>query len=657
MIRRQKILIVDEKASNLTAFSRILEDIEADIITADNGNDAVRLAFEQDIDLILLDIHIPGMTGYDTIQLIKKEEKTKYLPIVFLTSKSTENVHIIEGIESGAVDFIEKPVSDKILICKTKLLLEMQKNRIELEKKNREIADEKAYSEELLATMPDGLWIIDFNGNTIDVNQSIVKMLGYTDKEDLIKKNPVDISPEKSSIELKRLINGTLNGENMNGEFKAIKKNGENITISVKTACMKDIDGKISGGFAVIRDITERIKMEEQIRKTNKDLKDKIIQLKNYQVAKSRFYAAINHEIRTPLNAVLGLTEILDEEIKDAEYKKYTTKIFNSGKLLLNVVNDILDFSKFEAGKKEVNEEDFSLSETVDVLNSVLQIMATDKGLDFTVESSSNMDEILFGDNILLTKLLLNLCNNAIKYTNTGRVLLKIETIESEDLFIKYLFTVSDTGIGILKQNLNKLFTPFTQFEKSQTIEGTGLGLAIVKEIVDLMKGDIYVDSEIGEGSRFSVKLSFKKQTIIQASRRMSTVTKSKMKSTKFLIVDDVKDNQLLIKVFLSKLGIESIDIAENGRRAVNFVRKKEYDIILMDSNMPGMDGREASRQIREITASVKKPVIISLTANTTIDRELSIKSGIDYFIFKPINFSNFKKIIDEVITENVETK
>jgi two-component system, sensor histidine kinase and response regulator len=370
--------------------------------------------------------------------------------------------------------------------------------------------------------------------------------------------------------------------------------------------------------------------------------------------AKSEFLANMSHEIRTPMNGVIGMVNFLLETDLTVEQREFASTVKVSADALLFIINDILDFSKIEAGKMTLEKVSFDLRETVKSTIELLTLQAQGKGLSLTYSIKPGTCTNLLGDPTRLRQILLNLAGNAIKFTAQGKVSLEISPLHETNDDIQLQFSVHDTGIGISEEAQKNLFQSFTQADASTTRKygGTGLGLAISRKLVELMGGTLNVASKLGEGSIFSFTLQLPKQKVdatgdrppvaalAYSSNAQATTASVASKDTHVLLAEDGKVNQLVATRLLKQLGC-TVDIAENGREAVEAWQKNHYRIIFMDCHMPEMDGYAASRRIRELEAeqNLSPTQIIALTASTMEgDRELCFAAGMSDFTSKPIS-------------------
>jgi PAS domain S-box-containing protein len=425
---------------------------------------------------------------------------------------------------------------------------------------------------------------------------------------------------------------------------------------------MRNKNGDIIGVVECVMDISDLRKMEAELRAA-KDIAEAATR------AKSEFLANMSHEIRTPMNAIVNMTRLLLDTRLDEEQQDYAETAMTSSEILLSLINDILDFSKIEAGKLELDITDFDLNQLIESVVKILNPLAQEKGLCLTQQIEPDVFPYLSGDPVRIRQILLNFLNNAVKFTEKGSIELRVSSEERTDTHITLKFEVSDTGIGIPKDQMSRLFKSFSQADASTTRRygGTGLGLAISKQLAELMDGEVGVESEEGIGSAFWFTAVFGRLEVgsgkwevggwksevggrsIQhpassithhASRITHPASGIQQPATNILLAEDNIPNQKVAQAILKNLGF-SADIANNGKEAVEALRKTPYDLVLMDMHMPKLDGIDAARLIRDPDSGVLNPQvpIVAMTANaSTEDRERCFDAGMNDYISKPVN-------------------
>ncbi|MDR2589705.1 MAG: response regulator [Oscillospiraceae bacterium] len=511
--KKNSVLVVDDDTANLMQLIHILQP-DYTIFTAKNGPAALEIAAKSTPDLILLDIIMPDMNGFEVLTELRKSKKTSEIPIIFITGMD-DNANESEGLSLGAVDYIRKPFFDMVVKLRVRHQLEI--------------------------------------------------------------------------INLKRNLKRT----------------------------------------AEVAETANR--------------------------AKSSFLASMSHEIRTPMNAIIGMLELLTHESLNSRQMNYVKDINHSATSLLTIINDILDMSKIESGKMELVPIDFDFFAFLDNIHSMFTYVSEEKGLKFIFEIDDDLPRYLYGDDIRLRQVLINICGNAVKFTEKGQVRLK--TMKSGKNII---FEIADTGIGIKNDDIRKLFNAFeqTDLNKTRKMAGTGLGLAITKSFVNLKGGTVAVESEYGKGSIFTVTIPLiegdgeKAETSVSPSDRKLFSPKAKI-----LVVDD---NEFNLKVAVGLLNLSGIKAktAASGLEAIDMVQEIDYDIIFMDHMMPGMDGVETTIAIRKIGGDFKQPVIVALTANAVHGvRDFFLENEFNDFVPKPIDVRELASVLERWLPKELLEK
>jgi len=495
----------------------------------------------------------------------------------------------------------------------------------------------------LLNTLPVLVFFKDLELKYVLVNEAYSSFTGLGNEEIVGKNTGEVISDYNSLINYsgieQEVINSAKAVYNIEEEFA---RQGKVSWVSTNLAPVKSDNGQVIGLIGVSWNITEQRNYEIQLQKS-KNIAEEGTRVKN------QFLANISHEIRTPLNGIIGMSQILTKTDLGNKQKEYLDILINSSDSLLSLVNDILDFSKIEAGQSELELNDFNLKELLIDVSNIIENKAEEKGLEFKLEIGTNVPEFVNGDNYKLKQIILNLAKNAIKFTNKGMVKILVSTLESTKKYHRISFKVSDTGIGIKQNNIGNLFEGFSQLDPTTTRNygGTGLGLAISKKLVEMMDGEISASSRFGEGSEFTFQVK-----LLAAKERnlFSNIEDLTPKShLSVLLAEDNLVNQKITEFSIKQIGY-NIDIANNGLEAIEKYRNNVYHFILMDLQMPIMNGFDATieiRKIQEADTEREHIPIIALTANATKeDRRRSFDAGMDGFMSKPFNPIELRKLL-----------
>jgi len=540
------------------------------------------------------------------------------------------------------IQLIKAEIDDKPIV------LSYARNLTELKaaEQARREADER--TQIMLDSMPLCCNFWDQNFKNIDCNDEAVRLFELTSKKEYLEKFP-ELSPERqldgqlSVVKALEKITEAFETGYQRFEWCHRKLDGELIPSEITLVRAKHSSGPIVVGYT--RDLREMKAALNDIYKTQEELREARDLAEKNAKAKSEFLANMSHEIRTPMNAILGMLYILKQSGLTDKQKGCLDKAELSAALLLRVINDILDFSKIEAGKMDMEAIDFCLSRITEAISSVVSHNILEKELSLDIHIAPDVPQMLNGDPVRLEQILLNLVNNAIKFTQRGGVSIDIRREKASTGLVQLLFRVSDTGIGMTPKQVNSLFTPFSQADSSTTRKygGTGLGLAICHSLVEFMGGNIWCESEEGKGTTFYFNAVFeqpKAELLGEHGQKENEHTSSNMdclKGMQVLLAEDNEINQAIATELLAMKGVR-VDIASNGNEAIEAVENKDYDIVLMDIQMPEMDGISATRKLRE-NLRFKALPIIAMTAHAMAgDREDSLKNGLNDHITKPID-------------------
>jgi PAS domain S-box-containing protein len=510
-----------------------------------------------------------------------------------------------------------------------------------LEKKTMEeriaenaLRSQKELYETLLKTqseMGEGV-IISENDEIVYVNQAACRIFGYSMEEILRLPTVIELIPKQEQSQF------TEKNNKISGETKISRKDKKLVDIEFTTHNLR-YPGNMQS-ITIFRDTTEKNKVEEQLQKE----KDNAMRAELSKKVGEKFLATMSHEIRTPMNAIIGFADILINTPLNIEQKKYLGAIKTSGDNLLVIINDILDLSRIKAGKMRIENKGFILSHILSVCVEQMLPKAEEKGIQLFTTVDNTIPGLVVGDPSRLTQILLNFLSNAVKFTEKGTINMGVRKLSEEQDQVKLEFSVRDTGIGIREDKLNDIFDAFTQANDSTSrlYGGTGLGLAIVKQLAELQGGNVFVESKLGEGSCFYFRISYKKAKGYSQNNMSNTSiigSEEVIKGLKVLVVEDNAMNQLLAQKVLEDWGW-TVDIASSGMIGIEKIKQNDYDIVLMDIQMPEMDGYETTSFIREKLPVPKCYVpIIATTAHVMQSEEdRCYEAGMEGYISKPFS-------------------
>ncbi|MBM3617240.1 MAG: response regulator [Alphaproteobacteria bacterium] len=526
-------LLVDDLEENLLSLEALLKREGLVCMKARSGVDALELLLKYDFALVLLDVMMPEMDGFELAEMMRGMERTRNVPIIFLTAGNADRQRRFRGYEAGAVDFLQKPIDTDIMRSKADVFFQLHKQRQEVAQQRDEL---------LLATQE--------NARLLEESQRYAAALKQADKR------------------------------------------------------------------------------------------------------KDEFLANMSHEIRTPMNAIIGLSNILKLQPLTPPQMKMVTTLHDSANSLLLLINDLLDISKIEAGAVDWERAPFSLSHTIEQVQGMLRFKAEESGLRFIVDTQAVDGMHFLGDAARLKQVLLNLCSNALKFTHEGTVSVKTECVASGDR-ADVLVRVSDTGIGIAPEKIDSVFDKFVQADSSTSRKygGTGLGLAITKHLVEALGGTISLTSELGKGSTFTIHLPLEiceAEDTLQAVQVTASPKREKKSSPRVLLVEDHAPNVLVATLVLEEFGF-AYEHVETGKEAVEKCREHDYALVLMDVQMPGMSGFEATAAIRahEAETGSLPNRIVGMTAHAMPgDKQRCLDAGMDDYITKPFELQALEELL-----------
>ncbi|MFB3766673.1 MAG: ATP-binding protein [Methanotrichaceae archaeon] len=496
---------------------------------------------------------------------------------------------------------------------------------------------------DIMNTVGQGLLVTGEKWRIEYVNPAFARMVGKP-LEDIIGKSMDDfITPEDLPM-LNQERARRLAGETSTYNLRLRRSDGRIIWVQA-TGVPRRVGDRIAGSISVIADLTDRIAAENELLRAKEAAEEAAR-------AKAQFLANMSHEIRTPLNAIIGMTGLLLDTSLDSDQRECLEIVQSSADILISIINNILDFSKLEEGKRKIENQPFDLHRCIDGSMDLVARKAAEKYLTLNYLIEDRVPRIVVGDVTSLCQVLVNLLSNAVKFTDAGEISVSVTGHPRSDGKFNLHFAVQDTGIGIPQDRMNSLFQSFSQLDMSASRKygGTGLGLAISKRLVELMGGNIWVESEPGRGSTFHftivVGVPLNGSHLPAAKRIHHTCMQTdQLSSLKLLLAEDNLINQNVALRMLKKLGIVA-DVAANGLEVLEALERQNYDIVLMDVQMPEMDGFEASRAIRERWGE-RAPHIIAVTAHAMEDdRKRCIEAGMDDYISKPVRIEDLAEML-----------
>ena len=619
------ILIVDDKEENIIALEALLKRNDIRLFSTTSPNEALKLAWENHISIALVDVQMPEIDGFELVEMLNSNPRTKDIMVIFVTATSKEAKYALRGFGSGAIDFLYKPLDPYITSAKVDSFIQLARNQQDIKRQNEELQNYAL----VVKNSADIICSVDAQTLRIKtINPTVEKILGFK-SEELIGKSIIDTAIESDRTKFRKklgqIIKDNLNLSIFEFQFETFEKQ------LVWIECRSSYRNKTI--FINMSDVSPQKSYMEQL------LKSKEAAEQGKKV-KETFLANMSHELRTPVNGIVGITQLLRKTPLNDQQNGLVELLETSSQSLLGVINDILDISKIEAGKLSITRSDNNLNETVNSVYKLLKFKADEKLVELILDIEPNVPKYLSFDALRLNQILMNLLSNAIKFTDRGYVKLKVSVLEEVKDKVKIKFSVEDTGIGIANNRLDKIFESFEQAEDDTANKygGTGLGLAIVRKLAELKGGEVTFSSQVGKGSVFN----FTNWYTVSKKPKQNITPQPKEKLGRFenvnvLVAEDNLINQFVLSKMLTDWGV-NVQVVDNGRKLVDKLRQEDFDLILMDTHMPEMNGYQASKMIRFEMDEPKRSIpIISLSAAASdIEQGEAIAAGMDDVLSKP---------------------
>jgi PAS domain S-box-containing protein len=633
-------LVVDDEIHNRNLLELLLRSDGHQTRSAANGEDALTSVAAFPPDLILLDIMMPGMDGYQVASVLKAVTATANIPIIMVSALIDRGARLA-GLSAGVEEFLTKPVDHAELSIRVRTLLRLKSyadllrhhNSILEQQVQKRTADLQRFRTAMDASSDAILLVNCATLNFVEFNATACDMLGYT-RAELFLEGPARIA-RLTRQELYGQYRSLLacEGRSTSSEIRLRRADGSVLQVEMHRRPQRH--GSESIMVETVRDITERKQYEETLR-------DAIHQAEQASRAKTEFLANMSHEIRTPMNALVGLADLLGQTPLNEEQSDTLGKVKLASNALLVLLNNVLDASKIEAGEFIVESAPFDLRDLLREQSTVFAAEARAKGLAFDLDVPDDLPKRLDGDAKGLGQILANLLSNAVKFTERGTVTVCVRQLAATSKRVRLCFAVKDTGIGIAPEVQAGLFAPFVQGDgsTSRRYGGTGLGLSIARSLAKLMGGDVLLASTPGVGSELNVTLDFALPGVETPTADLATARApggGTLHDLNVLVVDDSDINRVLTKRILELNGA-SAELAGDGLEACERLAAQpcDFQVVLMDVQMPVMDGHEATRRIRRELKLTDLPIIAVTAGAVSSHRRLAEEAGMNDYLVKP---------------------
>lgn len=636
----------------------VLGDEGYHLVKASSGHQALKQLERHEFAMILLDVQMPGIDGFQTAKYIRERPGCEHIPIIFVTAINKDDSYVSQGYDAGAVDYLFKPFDPQVLKAKVSVFADLHRKTLQIQKqadmiasiRERERVHERVRLEleslrryQILAdAIPHILWKTGPSGALTYCNQGWRDYTGFDIEKNFGLKWREAFEADDLNRLVKLWLDAMSSGSSFGMECRIIRHDGEIRWHSLKAVPERNDKNEVTGWIGTCSDI-HALKESERRTSEARELAEAASR------AKTDFLANMSHEIRTPLSAIIGFSDLLLlTDLSLNERINCVTAIRNNGNQLLEIVDEVLDVSKVEAGHLQLQSTDIKTLDFFREMFVSFNLKAIERGLEFSIDPVGEIPAVLRTDAVRLRQVIVNVVSNAIKFTEKGSVRARVSwSVPPDDPNNPRLrIEVRDTGIGIDPRYFDKLFNPFVQADSSTTrrFGGTGLGLALSRKLARALGGDVWIAESSEAGSLFKIEIRPMYRTwggmissFSEAPRdvKVSDAEGPSLKNIHVLVAEDVPENQFLIARFLQMAGA-SVDIATNGLEAVTKAQEGRYNVVLMDIQMPELDGYEATSRLRN--GGFRTP-ILALTAHAlSEERERCLRSGFDDHLPKPIN-------------------